>query len=266
MRQSTPEDDISRSPLGRRFEIPSPNRLAAFTCLPLLFPAIAMALDASEVFERADPGVVAVLAADARGEKSNLGSGVIISPVEILTSCKVVESAVDIVVSQDSALRKATLRFRDAERDLCQLHIEDPLPAGKPVTIAPSPIPMKTGQELYAIGAPRGMEHTIIRAMVSGLRETSTSTARLLQIDVALAGGSTGSGVFDQSGRLVGIAAGRFKQGDSATYAVPIDWLAVQSEPGCHFERPDFRTGILHARAVGMKEFIATLPGRAKRL
>jgi hypothetical protein len=150
---------------------------------------------------------------------------VIISPQEIVTSCKVVESAADIVVSQGSALRKATLRFNDAERDLCQVHIDDPLPSGKPAMVSPSAATVEAGQDVYAVGAPRGMEHAISRAMVSSLREVASSKVRLMQVDIPLTAGSIGSGVFDQNGRLIGIAAGKFRQGDTASYAVPVDWL-----------------------------------------
>lgn len=195
-------------------------------CAALLYSGTGSALEPREIFKAVDPSVVVVLASDAKGEKNNLGSGVIVSPQEIVTSCKVVESAADIVVSQGSALRKATLRFNDAERDLCQLHIEDPLPAGKPAAVAPSTPAIETGQDVYAVGAPRGMEHAISRAMVSSVREVGSSKSRLIQIDVPLTGGLIGSGVFDQNGRLIGIAAGKFRQGDSASYAVPIDWLA----------------------------------------
>lgn len=193
---------------------------------PAVYSNTVSALEPREIFKAVDPSVVVVLAADAKGEKSNLGSGVIISPQEIITSFKVVESATDIVVSQGSTLRKATLRFNDAERDLCQLHIDDTLPSGKPAMVSPSAATVEAGQDVYAVGAPRGIEHAISRAMVSSLREVASSKARLMQVDIPLTGGSIGSGVFDQNGRLIGIAAGRFKQGDSATYAAPVDWLA----------------------------------------
>lgn len=201
-----------------------PNLFVLVSGPVILYSIAGFALEPREIFKAVDPSVVVVLASDARNDKSNLGSGVIISQQEIVTSCKVVESAADIVVSQGSTLRKAALHYKDAERDLCQLRLTEALPSGKAAVISTAAA-VETGQEIYAIGAPRGMEHTIIRAMVSGLHETASSKARLMQVDTALSGGSIGSGVFDQNGQLVGIAAGKFKQGDSASYALPADWL-----------------------------------------
>ncbi len=126
-----------------------------FAALSIL-PHTSSALDTREIYKLAEPGVVVVLAADAKGEKNSLGSGVLVSPTEIVTSCKLVEAAADIVITQGSALRKAKLRFRDAERDVCQLHIDDPLPAGVLVTNPATATQAEAGQELYAIGSPRG--------------------------------------------------------------------------------------------------------------
>ena len=182
------------------------------------------ALEAREVFKLAEPSVVVVLAADAKGEKNTLGSGVLIAALDIVTSCKVVEGAADIVVTQGSALRKARLQFEDKERDLCQLHIDDALPSGKPATIAATAL--ESGQDLFTISAPRGIERTISRTMVSGLRETPGASGRLIQIDAPLSGPSSGGGVFDQNAKLVGILTPRFRQGEGASFAVPAEWIA----------------------------------------
>jgi len=203
-----------------------------FRVLAIVFPVFflnaqqASALEAREIFKLAEPGVVVVLASDAKGEKNSQGNGVLIAPLEIVTSCKVVESAADIVVTQGSALRKAALHYKDSERDLCQLHIEDALPAGKPAARAPSSASLESGQDLFAISSPRGLERTISRTMVSGLRETPGASGRLIQIDLQLSGSSAGAGVFDQEARLVGIITPQFRQGESATYAVPVEWIA----------------------------------------
>jgi S1-C subfamily serine protease len=76
-----------------------------------LFSQHATALEAREIFKLAEPSVVVVLASDAKGEKNSLGSGVILTTLEIVTSCKVVDAAADIVITQGSALRKGVLRY-----------------------------------------------------------------------------------------------------------------------------------------------------------
>ena len=192
----------------------------------LLLPNVCFSLDTREIFKIAEPSVVVVLAADAKGEKNSLGSGVIIAPLEIVTSCRVVESAADIVVTQDSALRKAKLQFYDKERDLCRLHIEEPLPSGKPAAVNASSSPLEAGQDVFAISSPRGLERTINRTMISGLHEKSGTGGRLIQVDAHFAGGSIGGGLFDQNAKLVGIVTPQFRQGEESTYALPAEWIA----------------------------------------
>jgi S1-C subfamily serine protease len=190
----------------------------------ILQSANGYALDTREIYKIAEPSVAVVLASDAKGEKTNFGGGVLISPTEIVTSCKVIEAAADIVVTQGSALRKAALRYKDPERDLCQLHIDDPLPSGVPAVKPASGAEAEAGQELYAIGSPRGIERTINRTMVSGMREVPGSKVRLIEIDALLPGGMTGGGIFDQEAKLVGIIVAQFRQ-ENSSYAAPAGWI-----------------------------------------
>jgi S1-C subfamily serine protease len=197
----------------------------------LLLPRLCFSLEPEEIFKTAEPGIVVVLAADAKGEKNTLGSGVLISPLDVVTGCSVVEAAATIVVTQGSTLRKAALQYRDAERGLCQLHLADPLPAARPASPAAS-TGVATGQEIYIVGSPRGMERTIARTMISGVRATSGNAASLVEIDVTPADGSIGAGVFDRTGALVGIALGKFKPGDGASYVAPAAWIAELTRRG----------------------------------
>jgi S1-C subfamily serine protease len=189
-----------------------------------LSPVAVYALDAGEVFRLAEPSIVVVLASDANQQKGRLGSGVLVAPLEVVTSCKIVDGAADIVLTQGNSLRKATLHLRDPDRDLCQLQVESALPSGQPARLAdrqPS-----TGHTVYAISSPQGMELSINRSMISSLREVPGSAARLIQIDLRVQPASHGGGVFDEDGRLLGLITGEFKRTDSETYAVPAVWIA----------------------------------------
>ena len=64
---------------------------------------------------------------------------------------------------------------------------------------------LEVGQQVFAIGSPRGLEHTLTRGIISALRETKTKTSRLIQTDAAISPGSSGGGLFDQEARLIGI-------------------------------------------------------------
>ena len=221
-----------------------PGRLPFVALLLCLCSQHAAALEAREVFKSAEPSIVVVLASDAKGDKNNLGSGVLIAPLEIVTSCKVVDSAADIVVTQGSALRKATLRYKDSERDLCQLHIDDPLPAGKPAIVAASTV-IEIGQDVFAISSPRGLDRTLTRAMVSGLQDLPGTNARLIGIEMPVATGSNGGGVFDQEARLVGVITPQFRQADTTGHAIPAAWIAELAQ-----RNPDRLLGDNAAKAL----------------
>ena len=191
----------------------------------LCFPEVSFSLDAREVFKAAESGIVSVLAADAKGEKSRLGSGILVSPMDVVTSCVVVDSAADIVVTQASALRIAKLRYFDKERDLCQLQMDSPLPSAKPVSIARSPAPLAIGQDLFAISSPKGMDRALNRVMISAFQERPGLEGKLIVLETPVSPASIGGGIFDQESRLTGMLTPLFKQGDSAQIVVPAEWI-----------------------------------------
>jgi S1-C subfamily serine protease len=202
------------------------NISCVLAAVPILASTAVQAIEPRELFKIAEPSVVVILASDSRGGNNVQGSGVLLSPLEVVTSCKLVETAVDIVVAQESVLRVARRRFQDPERDLCQLHIEEPLPSAKVAMPAPLSTPPEVGQEVYLVGSPRGLERTLARTMVAGVRKASGSLEGLIQIDTQTAPGVYGGGLFDQEGRLLGILTPQFRQGDAEIWVVPAAWIA----------------------------------------
>lgn len=200
--------------------------LGIASCTLAFYSGSGLALEAREIFKLAEPSVVVVLASDAKGEKNNLGSGVLIAPLDVVTSCKVLESAVDIVITQGSALRKGRLQYQDSERDLCQVHIEDPLPSSKPATRAAGANKLESGQDIFVISSPRGLERTISRTMISGLRDVPGTTEKIIQLDTQLAGASVGGGLFDQNAMLVGLLSAQIRQGNESSRGTPAEWIA----------------------------------------
>ncbi|MEO8005210.1 MAG: S1C family serine protease, partial [Betaproteobacteria bacterium] len=118
-----------------------------------------LALEANEVFKRADPSVVVIVAEGAKRADDRLVSGVLIEPLDIVTNCRPITSAAKIVVKQGSVQRTAKLRYQDAARDLCQIRLDDTFPSGKPVTAYVLSKDLEVGQSVFAIGSPRGLEH-----------------------------------------------------------------------------------------------------------
>jgi hypothetical protein len=181
-----------------------------------------LALEPREVFKRLEPSMVVVLAQAPRAQSQ--GSGVIAGPTDVITSCHVVAEALSITVVQGTVERAAKVRFRDQARDLCGLRLDDAFPGSQPIENMTLSKDLEVGQAVYAIGSPRGLENTISRGIISGLRSRPGESARLIQTDAAVSPGSSGGGLFDESGKLIGIISFQFKEGN-LNFALPADWV-----------------------------------------
>jgi hypothetical protein len=189
----------------------------------------ALALTAAEVFDKAhhalymvivtsdEPGVVDVVAQ---------GSAVLIAPGRFVTNCHVIERGKHFVISrrEDKVIERVFLVNYERGKDLCELDLATPKPGfDKPVEIAPSNT-LQVGQTVYAIGSPRGMEMTISNGIISGFRDANGGM-KLIQTTAALSRGSSGGGLFDDQGRLVGITTLVAKNAQNLNFAVPAQYI-----------------------------------------
>jgi Tfp pilus assembly protein PilF len=66
---------------------------------------------------------------------------------------------------------------------------------------------MEIGEEVFAIGSPLGFENTITNGLLSGIRPIYDSTQFLLQISAPISSGSSGGGIFNARGEIIGISS-----------------------------------------------------------
>jgi hypothetical protein len=195
--------------------------LAGMSCL---VPRAGLALEANEIFKRADPGIVVISTTDRNGKELMQGSGVLLAPRDVVTNCHVLRDAVGIAVKQPGVQRSARLRYQDTARDLCQIVLDDALPAGKPVSVLLPSAKLEVGQQVYAIGAPQGLDRTLSRGIISALRDMKEN-AKLIQTDAAVTHGSSGGGLFDSEARLIGIITFGVGEEGNLNFAIPTDWI-----------------------------------------
>ncbi len=81
---------------------------------------------------------------------------------------------------------------------------------------------------VYAIGNPKGLDLTLSAGLVSSLRRNPTGQLVLIQTSAAISGGSSGGGLFDDSGRLIGLTTIGSVGADTQNlnFAVPSEWIA----------------------------------------
>jgi hypothetical protein len=177
--------------------------------------AIPAAGDFSEAVQRVDPAVVTITV----GEQA--GSGFIVSTEgHIVTNSHVVEGALgaDIVVKlQNGESLKADLQHTSANRDLAVVKVDR---ANLPIVQFASSEQLTAGQDVAAVGAPLGLEHSVTRGVISALsREIDGNT--YLQIDAALNEGNSGGPIINDEGQVVGVAVRVATEAQNVGFAIP---------------------------------------------
>ncbi len=184
----------------------------------------AWALDPEELFRKASPAVWTV-----KGDHGNnqvaIGSAVAVTPAALVTACHVVNGAVSAIVTQGQATIKiqSILRDPDPSRDLCVLMTETPLqlPA-VPIAAAED---LRVGQRVFAIGSPPGLELTLSEGLISALRPRAQGQLPIIQTSAPVSSGSSGGGLFDTEGRLVGVTDSVAPGGANLGFAYPAQWV-----------------------------------------
>ncbi len=189
-----------------------------------------------DMFAEVSSSIVVVLTFDADGRRTGQGSGVVVGKNEVVTNCHVVSNTRTIAVRQAADVRgretyrmKAELVARNEQRDLCLLSVKElsTPPAAIPVPFAAARR-VSIGEEVYAIGAPQGLDLSLSRGIVSQLRGNyGKQSAPIIQTDAAISPGSSGGGLFNENGELLGITTFKFSGGASEglSFALPVEWV-----------------------------------------
>lgn len=78
---------------------------------------------------------------------------------------------------------------------------------------------LRIGEPVYAIGNPHRLERTISDGLLSGKRVRGEH--RLIQISAPVSSGSSGGGLFDNRGNLIGITTSSRKKAQNINFAIP---------------------------------------------
>jgi len=129
------------------------------------------------------------------------GSAVAISKDVLATNCHVLQGAQVIVLLQGEINGRAELVYAHPSTDRCLLRSLDM--ALEPVPGIRAFADLKMGEPVWSVSAPHGLQHTLHDGIVSQLR--SNNGVSLIQTSAHAAPGSSGGGLFDSQGNLVGI-------------------------------------------------------------
>lgn len=190
------------------------------TAVPLLIlPLQAHGLAPDQVFDRVKDAIVVVKTHTAKGKVREQGSGVLLPSGLIATSCHVVVGGATYQVVQGEQTVAATLYAQDRDKDICLLAATGF--AGKPAQLGAA-AGLKVGAAVYAVGAPKGLELSLSNGIVSQLRG---GPPPMIQTTAAISPGSSGGGLFDDQGRLVGLTTLYLRDGQNLNFAMPVEWI-----------------------------------------
>jgi len=149
-----------------------------------------------------------------------LGSGVMLPSGDIITNYHVVKAGAIYTVGRGKQATPAILKAGDPDKDLCLLSA--PELVAKPARLGRA-ARLTVGEPVYAVGAPQGLELSLSEGIVSQLRG---GPPPLIQTTVAISPGSSGGGLFNAEGELVGITTFYLKNGQSLNFALPVESVA----------------------------------------
>lgn len=148
-----------------------------------------------------------------------LGSGFAIGENCIITNAHVIDNPMDVVVeTYGGATHKAYVLGMDEYMDIAVLFVTD---AVFPYLEIADLTAMKTGDDIYAIGAPQGMAYTLTKGGISA-KEREVGGQTYIQIDAPINKGNSGGPLLNDNGQVLGVNTLKMTDSEGIGLAIPI--------------------------------------------
>ena len=82
----------------------------------------------------------------------------------------------------------------------------------------------QAGNRVILIGSPRGLELSVSDGLISAVRDSGEGF-RLFQTSAAASPGSSGSGMFNEFGELIGIVSSKITSGENLNFGIPVNYM-----------------------------------------
>ncbi len=187
------------------------------------------ALDAQQVYKKVQKSIYTLYGIHAQKNRPvALGSAVAITKNILATNCHVALAGHYLVLKVGNQYKTARVVYHNRRQDLCLVEVPGmqftsvPIRQSKKVAI---------GEDVVAIGNPAGLEKTLSKGIISNIHRARGSV--LLQTDASVSRGSSGGGLFDNKGNLIGIITLKLRRADDIALAIPTEWVlsALAHEP-----------------------------------
>ncbi|QJR13812.1 trypsin-like peptidase domain-containing protein [Usitatibacter palustris] len=177
--------------------------------------------NAKEILALASPSVARIVAYEVSGTAVPMGSGIMVAPDAIVTTCHGLPAGGQIVARIGAESLPATLVVTDEDLNLCRLSVPRMEVAG----LAASAEEPKAGDKVFAVGQHQGTDLSVIEGTIKELK-----AGRVLEISMPVAASASGGALFDAYGRLVGVLTSRQRGATNA--ALPATAIAQMRTRG----------------------------------
>ncbi len=179
-------------------------------------------LTSAQIFQKVSPAIAYVQTEEANG------SGVLFEGRYVVTNRHLVYpfDSARVVFPNGAEFDEVTVMGWDLEADLAVLG---------PIEIATEPLPLIDGEstpigaDMYLIGYPAEFESfpqpTIVKGILSRLRQSESGRITYFQTDASIAGGQSGGALVSDTGAVIGIGGSSIADGNFALVASSADLL-----------------------------------------
>lgn len=147
------------------------------------------------------------------------GSAVAVTPRIALTNCHVLEGNTVHWLTRDEIMVPVTVAYGDKKSDRCAVGSESAKLV--PVAGVRAYATLGVGERVYTVGSPSGLENTLGEGIISGLRQRGEID--LVQTTAPMSPGSSGGGLFDRAGNLIGITTFLLRNSQNLNFAIAAD-------------------------------------------
>lgn len=183
-------------------------------------PTPPKAMPAADILKQASSSSGRLVSVDMSGRSVPVGLAVATEPNAMITTCHGIQAGSKLVVILGAETFAADLANTDETLDLCRLSV-----AGmnaKPFVIATEE--PRAGDKIIAVGMNASGQWAATEGTIKQL--LASPNGKVLELSVPIARTASGGGVFDQYGRLVGIATTAHTFGANLHVALPASWIA----------------------------------------
>lgn len=156
---------------------------------------------------------------------SLLGTGFFIAPGLLATAAHQVASARTVAIhfktGTATKLVPATPVAIDSPHDLALLRVSL---TNHPILAVGDSREVPLGEEVFTIGCPLGLEHSLTRGVVSNSRRQLEGKI-FIQTDLTINKGNSGGALVNKNGQVLGIIHGRLRESAQINFAIPSEFL-----------------------------------------